>query len=157
MTIYEPVTDIGKAIAKALTKDDGIRLDIHDILEKWEGSLKNIEEHPHRYNPEEAIRIAESTYPLLFSGRYVLSNMRQMKEKAENWDAFKGVVPSDSKLFVVKPEYAHMSRGDMASRLGAFKAHLDAVNKDPQLRWNISHNGFNELMENLYEILEASE
>jgi len=36
MTIYEPVTDIGKAIAKALTRDDGIRLDIHDILERWE-------------------------------------------------------------------------------------------------------------------------
>jgi len=36
MTIYEPVTDIGKAIAKALTRDDGIRLDVHDILERWE-------------------------------------------------------------------------------------------------------------------------
>jgi len=36
MTIYDPVTDIGKAIAKALRRDDGIRLDIHDILEKWE-------------------------------------------------------------------------------------------------------------------------
>jgi len=36
MTIYEPVTDIGKAIAKALTRDDGVRLDVHDILEKWE-------------------------------------------------------------------------------------------------------------------------
>lgn len=36
MTIYEPVTDIGKAIAKMLTKDDGIRLDVHAVLEKWE-------------------------------------------------------------------------------------------------------------------------
>jgi len=36
MTIYEPVTDIGRAIAKALTRDDGIRLDIHDLLERWE-------------------------------------------------------------------------------------------------------------------------
>ena len=34
--IYEPVTEIGKAIAGALMFDDGVRLEIHDILEKWE-------------------------------------------------------------------------------------------------------------------------
>lgn len=34
--LYEPVTEIGKAIAGALMFDDQVRLDIHDILEKWE-------------------------------------------------------------------------------------------------------------------------
>ena len=83
--IYEPVTEIGKAIAGALRFDDQVRLDIHDILEKWETSLKHIDARPHHYNPEEAIRIAESAYPLLFSGRYVISNMKQMHEKAQKF------------------------------------------------------------------------
>ena len=38
MTIYEPVTDIGKTIANLLTNDDGVRLDIHEALEAWESS-----------------------------------------------------------------------------------------------------------------------
>ncbi len=46
---------------------------------------------------------------------------------------------------------------ELEEKLRSVKAHLDAVDKDEYLRWNINHFSFNDLMQNLYNILEVNE
>ena len=103
MGVYKPVTLLGMEIAKVLTQDTAVSLEVLCILENWEASIKNIEEHPHHYNPEEAIRIVQSSYPLLFSKRFIISNMRQMKEKAEKYDAWM-IDKTDGAIITIRQE-----------------------------------------------------
>lgn len=52
-------------------------------MEERDEQLKLVEKHPFSSNPQEAVKIAEATFPLTFSGRYVVSNINQMKDKLE--------------------------------------------------------------------------
>jgi hypothetical protein len=63
--IYEPVTEFGKKIASLLMFDDGVRLDIHEYLEKVEPELVQLKKDADRYNEiflTDTIRLSEIDY-----------------------------------------------------------------------------------------------
>jgi len=76
------------------------------------------------YNPNEAIRIAKDVLPRLgkgkdhiFSSRYVLSNMKQMKEKAEKLESVR--------MLWEEAKETNMDASDLIFRLGEILEELE--------------------------------